>query len=197
MIHTFADYQTMFRLTEQDLEKRILEFPAGFSDFNQQMHQRGHNVISADPLYQYPLSQLQEYAKAHLLEQDLAIAAQMLDDYQEGKESGRYVACETPEEIFAYHEFELLLCNNWIFKNNANDVFFQENLIKQLCGVTEELRIFPLTDKSSENAEVLAPVMQALQQAGFALEVKDIGYQFEKHAHVMLRVWADKCDVKA
>ena len=197
MIYGLEDYKLIFDLKQKDLEKKILEFPAGFSSFNTQMHGLGYHIVSADPLYQYDQAQLRDYAQVNLSEDDFYRAKKMLNDFGWGKESGRYVAADSPEATFSFHQFDLLLCHDWVFKTNPEDVLFQEERIRQLAGLAQELRIFPLTNDQGENAEALAPVMLSLQKQGFDLEVKDVGFQFEKNGHVMLKVSVDSCDVES
>ncbi|QLH43352.1 MAG: hypothetical protein HWD59_11985 [Coxiellaceae bacterium] len=39
--HSLAEYRSMFNLTEQDLDKSIIDCASGFASFNAEMHQQG------------------------------------------------------------------------------------------------------------------------------------------------------------
>src|SRR5574340_823532 len=47
------EYIRMFDLTESDLSSRILDCGGGPAGFNAEMHARGHNVVSCDPIYEF------------------------------------------------------------------------------------------------------------------------------------------------
>ena len=57
---SFAEYRHMFRLTDEDLNGRIIGCGDGPASFNATMRQRGHHVVSCDPLYQLTASQIKE-----------------------------------------------------------------------------------------------------------------------------------------
>lgn len=50
---SFEEYVSMFRLTDADLEKRILGCGDGPAAFNAMLTQQGGQVVSIDPIYQF------------------------------------------------------------------------------------------------------------------------------------------------
>lgn len=51
-VHSFEDYRAMFDLTDTELDRKILDYPASVSSFNAEMVKAGHDkVISADLHY--------------------------------------------------------------------------------------------------------------------------------------------------
>ncbi len=47
------EYRLMFRLTEDDLKKKIADFGGGPACFNRELTEQGGSVISFDPIYQF------------------------------------------------------------------------------------------------------------------------------------------------
>ena len=60
-IYGKEDYQQMFALTEDDLNKRILDYPGNLSTFNAQMYYDGFPVISGDVAYDSQPDDIQPY----------------------------------------------------------------------------------------------------------------------------------------
>src|SRR5215831_10593772 len=57
---TYDEYVAMFALTGRDLGKRILGCGDGPAAFNSVATQRGGNVVSVDPIYEFSTAQLRE-----------------------------------------------------------------------------------------------------------------------------------------
>jgi hypothetical protein len=57
---TFAEYQLMFNLSAADLNTQILGCGDGPASFNAEMTQKGHSVISVDPVYQFSAEQIRQ-----------------------------------------------------------------------------------------------------------------------------------------
>lgn len=55
---SFAEYQAMFNLNNDDLEKNILGCGDGPAAFNKELTQLGGRVVSIDPIYEFTASQI-------------------------------------------------------------------------------------------------------------------------------------------
>ena len=55
---SFDEYRRMFRLTDDDLRRRILGSADGPASFNAVMNRRGGRVVSCDPLYRHDASEI-------------------------------------------------------------------------------------------------------------------------------------------
>ena len=60
--------------------------------------------------------------------------------------------------------------------------------VLELCRVANEVRIFPLLDMVGKTSEHLAPLLLALAQAGLAMRIEKVAYEFQKGGNQMLRV---------
>jgi hypothetical protein len=137
---SWDEYLRMFRLTDEDLHRRILGCADGPASFNAGMFKRGLRVVSCDPLYQLNAGQIEDRIEAtsrNVLEQTrrnqekfvwdritspqelgrvrLKAMREFLLDYDRGRREGRYVAAELPKLPFESSSFELALCSNFLF----------------------------------------------------------------------------------
>ena len=55
---SFEEYQAMFGLSENDLNKRILGCGDGPASFNVEATERGCQVVSCDPVYQFQVDEI-------------------------------------------------------------------------------------------------------------------------------------------
>ncbi|OGT48063.1 MAG: hypothetical protein A3F17_00445 [Gammaproteobacteria bacterium RIFCSPHIGHO2_12_FULL_41_15] len=219
-VHALADYSTMFDLTESDLQRRILDYPAGISSFNAEMVAQGHKqVVSADQYYglspldmvkhvdgviqelsekidQYRehLHEVGEKTQENLLNVWNQYAQRFLADYSIGQQEGRYCVAFLPHLPFADNSFELALCPDLIFREPS---FSREQVVLELCRVAHEVRVFPLLSQTGEIASELGPMMLSLQQLNLGVEVKHVPYALLKKSNAMLRIWNRECVVAA
>ncbi len=218
-VHTFDDYRCMFALTDGDLNRSILDYPAGISSFNVEMHQQNHdNVVSSDPHYnltpidmtkrvdeiiQKLATQLKQYAhrlresdelsKENILNAWNQHAQLFLADYSAGQMSGRYRHADLPKLPFGHFEFELALCSDLVFRSEKNKS--PEKTIVELCRVAHEVRVFPLLDEHGEVSGALGPTLLTLQQQNYGIEVREVPYRLQKGSNAMLRVFVKECAV--
>lgn len=218
---TFAfnldDYRQMFDLNDKEIKSSILDYPAGFSSFNTEMHQAGHHVVSADPCYHLSaddmrnhinkqLAGLSEHVDEHehtLTKQRerssvLVAAKQSADafyqDYKLGCQQGRYQAVRMPTLPYKDGEFGLVLSSHWLFSDHP-DSFYQMQTLREMVRVGQECRIFPVLDVSGQVSPSLGPLMIALQQENYGVEVREVDFALQEHGNAMLRVWATECQV--
>jgi hypothetical protein len=217
--HSFQNYLLMFDLQETDLQEPILDVASGASSFNAEMHQRGYQAISSDPLYAYPFEDLQQKVERMLdnlqkriLEnesrfiwqregntEDLmlkqhAMANIFLKDFPVGVEEGRYVAHALPELPFEDYQFSLALCANFLFDGPYHENFdFQLASLLSLSRVAREVRIFPLLNDEGDISQNIAPLMSLLQIQNFGVEIREVPFHLQKKGNAMLRVWSNTC----
>lgn len=213
----FWEYLQMFSLSKEDLGKRILDCAGGPASFNDDLTRLGGKVVSIDPAYRLPAEEMRghigeahklvhrflsenldfyslelygnsvdEYCQVHLASMD-----DFLGDLPAGKLEGRYLAGALPELPFKDKEFDLSLCGNLLFA--YRDVFsidFHVRSIEELCRVSREARIFPVTKPGVRETDDLLIVMKRLDERGYRTERVGLSYEFRKHTKEMLRVTA-------
>ena len=92
--------------------------------------------------------------------------------------------------------FDLALCPDYLFTDDDNqNIEFHLQQIIELARVAKEVRIFPLSDSQGQPSPLLGPVLLALQQDNFGIEVRDVTTVLHPKGSAMLRVWAQQCHV--
>lgn len=220
-IYSYSDYRQMFDLREQDLNKKILDFPGGISSFNAECYQSGIHITSGDASYQYTPAEMKTYAKKrfdlnetylqehlqNLRSQDEVFIQNILStwkqslenfihDYEKGLEEKRYIPMSLPKLPYEDHAFDLVLCKDLLFHSKSFLEFNREQIVSELCRVGEEVRVFPLLDEKGSMTDELGPIMLLLQQNNFGVEVREVPYQMRKGGNAMLRIWAKECIVE-
>lgn len=114
----------MFRLTDDDMRKKIAGFGDGPASFNCEAARLGFSVTSFDPIYRFSKEELQnriEEVRGIVMEQmrenadnyvwtqiknldeleNLRMSAMrlFLSDYERGKSEGRYICHELPAKL--------------------------------------------------------------------------------------------------
>ncbi len=204
----------MFALSEADLGGRILACADGPAAFNAGMHARGRRVVSVDPVYRFSAAQLREriaatfdtvieQARAHreqyvwdavgsvedLARVRMAAMEAFLADFETGRREGRYLPHELPALPFADGEFDLALCSHFLFLYMEHLTReFHSATIREMCRVAGEARIFPLLDLESRPSRYVEPVCARLRAEGYACEVREVPYEFQRGGNEMLRV---------
>jgi len=92
--------------------------------------------------------------------------------------------------------FDFALSAQYLFtKMDEQDVNFHLNTLRELARVAKDVRVFPLTDSHGEPSPLLGPVLLALNQEGYGVEVRNVNYQWHPKANAMLRLWARQCQL--
>ena len=211
---SIQEYIGMFSLTPQELNLAILDCAGGPASFNAQMTRQGHNVISCDPIYQFSADEIAgriqdtyqlviDGVKANVdnyVWQNIESPEQMgkirmeamnqfLADFPIGLQQRRYVTDELPKLSFSDRQFDLALCSHLLFTYSDHlSAEFHIDSIKELCRVAKEVRIFPLLNLSGETSNILAPVIENLQQQGYTAAIKPVDYEFQKGGNQLLSV---------
>lgn len=215
---SFAEYRAMFALSKQDLQQSMLGIGDGPAAFNAILTGQGGRIVSADPIYALSSEQirrriddiydnmvqqvatnadhlrLEQFGSAEKLGQTRKQAMNLfLQDYDQGKQQGRYLDVELPVLPFAQGQFDMALCSHLLFLySDQLDLDFHIESILELCRVARQIRIFPLMNLSHQLSQHLEPVLEALATAGFCAHIEQVDYEFQTGANQMLRIQADK-----
>ena len=211
---SFDEYRRMFALTDADLQSRILGCGDGPASFNTQATRAGTDVVSVDPLYRYDGSQIRERIAAtcvQVLEQTrenagefvwdtiasveqlgtvrMAAMAAFLDDYDRGRQQGRYVEAELPTLPFPDLSFDLAVCSHFLFlyTTQLTEAFHQEAVI-ELCRVAREVRIFPLLALGGRPSQHVDLVTDSVRGRGYDVAIEMVPYEFQRGGNQMMRI---------
>ena len=202
------------RLTETDLEKRILGCGDGPAAFNAGLTRRGGQAVSIDPVYAFTAaeirqridetyevvleqarSNLDDFAWTHIHTPEelgrirMKAMEEFLADYPAGCQAGRYVAGELPALPFPDGAFDLALCSHLLFLYGAQlSEAFHIASVRELCRVAAEVRIFPLVELGNAPARHLGAVTATLEQAGFKVSIETVPYEFQRGGNRMMRI---------
>ena len=204
----------MFALDGADRSRSILGCGDGPASFNAEALRHNVKVVSADPLYEFPVAQIRARiaataptVAAQLRSNagnlgcnpfntvDELVAARMramqifLDDFVEGSEQGRYVPAELPNLPFFDGTFDLALCSHLLFLgSDQRDTDFHIAALQELCRVAQEVRIFPLAEGDGKPSRHLPLVTEALAAAGCAVTIEPVSYGFQRGVNHMMRI---------
>lgn len=209
---SYAEYLQMFSLTEVDLRKRILGCGDGPAAFNAELTRRGGHVVSLDPLYQFSsldisnritetyhdvIAQLAANEADYVWDTIPSVEALgemrmeamelFLEDFETGKQCGRYIAEELPVFSVADDTFDMALSSHFLFLYSAHlSVDFHIDSVMELLRVSKEVRVFPLLTLDGKTSPHLDAVLSALGTKGYNFEIKDVTYEFQKGGRQML-----------
>ncbi len=211
---SFDEYVRMFSLTDEDLKKKILGCGDGPASFNLAMHERGHRVMSIDPLYQFSVGQIRKRIQDIYLTmieqlvanqsayiwttfhspQDLGrirmeVMEEFLADFEEGKSVGRYLPHELPKLPFNDGTFDLALCSHLLFTYSTQfSAEFHCQAMLEMCRVAREVRVFPLLDHSGQRSPHVDLVRLCLEDHGYNSVIQPVDYEFQRGGNEMLRI---------
>lgn len=212
---SFDEYQHMFALTEDDLDRRILGCSDGPASFNAEATRRDHRVVSCDPLYRFERSQIQEriassyqqilaqtrlnlhefvwghgIRDAEELGQVRMAAMQLfLDDFESGLHEGRYVDAQLPTLPFEDGAFDLALCSHFLFLYSIQlGEAFHRAALRELCRVAPDVRVFPLLAMGAERSPFVDRCVDDLREAGHLVTIERVPYEFQRGGNEMMRV---------
>jgi len=211
---SFQEYVDMFSLTDEDLNRSILGCGDGPASFNCEMNRRGKSVVSVDPVYDLDRGTIQkriDETYTEVLEQTRANQDRFvwqnitsveelgrirmrsmnmfLDDLEDGKKQGRYIAGALPDLPLTANSFDLALMSHLLFLYSGQLSFdFHIQAIDELLRVAGEVRIFPLLDLNSRKSMHLDEVIGYLLSHGFTVLEEKVNYEFQKGGNTMLRI---------
>jgi SAM-dependent methyltransferase len=215
------EYQTMFNLQLDQLSgKSILDCGAGPSAFALQAAKLGATVTAVDPLYSLSFEVLRETvdedAAAVLAKQssnstficaDVVPTSErrksmelFLQDFESGKQSGRYVSANLPRLPFEDKSFDLVLSGNFLFEYSDTesggmlvgspfDYQFHVKAIEELLRVCRnELRIYPLLAPGNSEHKYRDRIVAEFQAKGFNVSLESVTHRDIVGADKMLRI---------
>lgn len=211
---SFGEYQRMFALTDADMGLRILGCADGPASFNAAATRRGMRVTSCDPMYRCEAAEIRQRIAATydtVLEQTrknaaefvwtaitsveelgamrMAAMTEFLDDYDRGKEEGRYLDAALPALPFAGGSFDVALCSHFLFLYSTQlGQTFHRAALDELCRVAAEVRIFPLLALGGYRSPLVEENVERLRGAGFELTVERVPYEFQRGGNEMMRI---------
>jgi hypothetical protein len=209
-----AEYQLMFDLSDQDLDRSILGCGDGPASFNSEMARLGRRVISVDPIYALSglqieqriaetyetiISQckanLENYVWSFFRDPDelgrhrLCAMRLFLDDFERGLAEGRYLNEQLPSLSFRDDEFDLALCSHLLFLYTEQlSLDFHIDAIIEICRVAREVRIFPLLDLRVRRSAHVEPVVSRLRAQGLSVEIVKVPYEFQRGGDEMMKI---------
>ncbi len=211
-------YIKMFNLSSEDLQQRILGVGDGPASFNAEGTAKGYNLTSIDPIYQFDGTEIKQRFDAvvdNIIEQIIATPNNwvwsyhqnpqelkasrikaleiFLQDYQSGKQAGRYIAQELPHLDFADQSYDLALCSHFLFLYSAQcDCDFHVAAIQEMLRVSPEVRIFPLLTLMQETSPYLDFVIDKFSNLGYSPTIVQVPYELQPGANQMLVIKAQE-----
>ena len=209
------EYQSMFLLTDKDLQSKILGCGDGPSSFNFEVTKLDANITSIDPIYQFTKDEIQtrinetspvvsEQLKQNkndfvwkniksvdeLIDIRLTAMNNFIEDYENGKIDKRYIYDELPKLSFEDNSFDLILSSHFLFLYSEHfDLQFHIDSILEMCRVSkEEVKIFPLLDLKNQKSQYLNSVLDILEDKGYKTKIIKTNYEFQKGANELLSI---------
>jgi hypothetical protein len=209
---SLAEYQQMFSLSAADLSQRTLGVGDGPASFNAEATAQGIQVTSIDPIYAFDGAEIQQRFDAvvddiiaqvktspedwvwsyHHSPEDLRqnreqALQKFLQDYDQGKQAGRYLVGELPHLPFSDHQFDLSLCSHFLFLYSDHvDEAFHHSAIREMLRVSREVRIFPVLTLMRQRSPYLDSVVQTCRTSGYEAHLTHVPYELQKGGNQML-----------
>lgn len=207
----FAEYVSMFGLTETELSQKIVSFGDGPASFNYEMSRRGAGVCSLDPIYCFSREQLSlriAEVKEEVLSQvrknknlfawknirnirhleKLRMDAMKLfmEDYEQGRADGRYICHSLPDRTpFGDNEFDLALSSHFLLLYDHLGLDFHLASVNEALRISRELRIFPIVNLDSAKTALLNGVLEHFRRK-YDARIEKVNYEFQKGGNEML-----------
>src|SRR5262249_39771143 len=212
---SFDEYRRMFALAEDGGARSMLGCADGPASFNAEATARGWRVTSVDPLYRWSSADIRARIAAifdEMIDQTRRNAGEFvwkppitsidalaairaaamnafLDDFDDGRQHGRYVDASLPSLPFRDGEFSLALCSHFLFLYTAQlGEDFHIASVRELCRVADDVRIFPLQALGATPSAHLPAVTAALRRDGFDVAIDAVPYEFQRGGNQMMRI---------
>ena len=208
---TFEEYCLMFSLTDKHAVSTILGCGDGPASFNKTATERGWNVVSVDPIYEFTKEAIKhriDQVKDDVIRQTrlhrdqflwnffpdpdalfrtrMGAMQQFLEDFDAGSIQQRYRKGALPNLPFKEKTFDLALVSHLLFLYSEHmDLTFHIQAIEELLRVADEVRIFPLLDLHVKTSIHLPPVIKYFSDA-FDVHLEQVNYEFQKGGNQMM-----------
>lgn len=214
---TLDEYIKIFNLTDEDLKKSILGIGDGPASFNAEGSRLGYRITSVDPIYELSTDQIRQRFEAvvggiieqvrntpadwvwtyHKSPEDLRnnrerALSLFCDDYDQGKQEGRYQLGELPRLRYLDHQYELGLCSHLLFlySDHLDEEFHVESILEVL-RVCREVRIFPLLTLMLDPSPHLQKVLERLTKEGYLWTIQGSLYELQRGGNQFLKITQD------
>jgi hypothetical protein len=209
---SLAEYREMFRLTDQDLAKTVVDCPGGAASFTAEVNRAGGRVTACDPMYRedaaaigaltladmrranrYQRENPGEYVWTFFADPDEYLvartrAAELFTEHMTAHPDD-YVVASLPALPFADQAFDLALSSHLLFAYaDRLDREFHLDSIRELARVAAEVRVFPLVPFGFPDNPDLPRVIDELDRCGLRAELVGVDYELQRGADTMLRV---------
>jgi hypothetical protein len=200
---TRAEYIKMFSLSEMDLIKKIAGFGDGPASFNYESTIVGGNITSFDIIYQFTKEQIEEQvykAKDTILKQlrnnmqnynwseikDINVLEEMrmntmrlfLNDFDKGKNEGRYIYHELPNKTkFQENTFDIGLSSHFLLIFTGLGYDFHIQTINEMLRICKEIRITPIVDLNGRQSELTEKIIEYYIKT-YKVELVTTSYEF-------------------
>jgi len=211
---TLDEYQKMFMLSVEDLQKSILGCGDGPASFNAELTSMGGSVVSVDPIYAFSKEQIatridevaqevmkeirnkeEDFVWKNITNPDNLYTIRMsamqhfLEDYENGKEEGRYKFEILPSLSFEDRAFDLALSSHFLFLYSEHlDETFHKDAIEEMLRIANEVRIFPLVTLEGKYSKHLDGLMGYFKSLGYEVNIVSTPYEFQKGGYKMLQI---------
>ncbi|MDZ8082413.1 MAG: SAM-dependent methyltransferase [Nostoc sp. DcaGUA01] len=208
------EYIKMFNLTNADLNKRIIGVGDGPASFNAEMTRQGKCVVSIDPLYQFSGDQiLQRFNEVvdniinqvkatpndwvwsyHKSPDDLRhnrvrAIQEFISDYDNGKNTNRYIFGELPNLAYHNQEFDIALCSHLLFLYSDHlDYDFHLNSVGEMLRIAQEIRIFPLITLMQKPSQHLEKIIKYYTNKSYKIDIEKVEYELQPGGNKMLKI---------
>jgi len=209
-----SEYKEMGLFRDTDKDKKILGCGDGPASVNSELTKLGVDIVSIDPVYRFSKAQIAKRVEETsdvigeqlrkkqddfvwknipnvdaLINLRLSAMREFLDDYDLGKEEGRYQYQELPKLSFEDQAFDLVWSSHFLFLYSEHfDLEFHKKSVLEMLRVAKEVRIFPLLDLNNQISPHLQGVMRFLERNGYICKIEKSNYEFQKGANEMLRI---------
>ncbi|BAY78527.1 hypothetical protein NIES25_50020 [Nostoc linckia NIES-25] len=211
------EYIKMFNLTNADLNKKIIGIGDGPASFNAEMTRQGKTVVSIDPLYQFsgdeilkrfnevvdniinqvkatPNDWVWSYHKSpeDLRHNRVKVIQEFLADYDNGKNTNRYIFGELPKLAYDNQEFDIALCSHLLFLYSDHlDYDFHLNSVGEMLRIAKEIRIFPLISLMLNPSQHLEKIIRYYSAKGYKINIEKVEYELQPGGNQMLKITKD------
>lgn len=207
------EYTAMFRLSPEDMSKKIAGFGDGPASFNYEAAQKGFSVTSFDPIYQFSKAELQqriEEVRTTVMQQtrenadnyiwtnikspdeleNMRMSAMrlFLEDYERGKAEKRYVYHSLPDRLpVDENTFDIGLSSHFLLMYTGLGYDFHIRAMTEMLRVCREIRIFPILDLDAKETELAARVIEYFKK-NYRAQIIKTEYEFQKGGDKLLTV---------
>ncbi|MGW5919279.1 methyltransferase domain-containing protein [Nocardia fluminea] len=210
---SLAEYRAMFALTDDDLDRRILDCPGGAAGFTAEVSRRGGEVTACDVAYfddgleHVAATAVAEadrgnrYVREHADAYRWTFFTDPGEHHRARRESAEhfaahtraaphhYVAARLPTLPFPDNTFDLVLSSHLLFSyaDDLDYTFHYRSIIELARVATAEVRLFPLTPiGSSKRYPRLEQLLADLSEVGIRSRIARVDYEFQAGADEML-----------